>query len=273
MIQFDVLFKNNQVADCEAACFGWLSTANDEWYRRSKIQTNGNKHLADKFGQGEIVAQELVWYPRRLGIPGNQLEDAWLIVKEITSEIKWLGDTVLLRPAFGTVHIKLGDNPCDKSILCIGIIRNFFTVPSFRESYFKARELGASIKEAYIFSGLVEVVKDWRGDWSACTRALWEYDSLNSATFGKRALSQIFRDDYSPWNQKPWTEQAGYHREMTLGEEFVGLEGFRNGKKLLDTFSVEDDEPIFRGQTHLHIRNSNDEVTMVLREIRQAMQA
>lgn len=273
MIRFDVLFKNNLVADCEAACFGWLSTANDEWYRRSKIQTNNNKYLGNEFGNGNLVAQELMWYVGKTFIPGEGGEDdAWRIVKEIVPEFPWLNDTVLLRPATKTVHVKLGNTPCDQSILCIGIIRNFFMVPSFRASYNKARDLGASVKEAYIFAGLVEVNSDWQGNWSAVTRDLWEYDSLNSATFGRKALKAMFEPNYSPWQQGTWEEQRGYNREATINEDFVGFDGEVRQKKLLDVFSVEDDDEILHHQQGIHTRD-NAGVTNIINVIRQAMQA
>lgn len=271
MIRFDVIFGQNQIADCEAACFGWLASVNDLWYRKSKIQTNANKYLATEFTNGARAAEELVWYVAESATSVNRA-DAWAVVKEIVEEIPWLGDAVFLHPATQTVRIKLGDNPCDKSILCIGIIRNYFMVPSFTAAYKKARERGASVKEAYIFAALLEYSSDWRGEWFVCTRTLWEYDAVNSATFGKAALKAMFSPGYAPWKQGTWREQPGYDREHTLHEDFVGFDGDVEEQKLLDTFSVERDERILVDQEMIGVRD-NDGVDDLINQIRQAMQA
>lgn len=271
MIQFDIIFGREAVR-IEAACFGWLSSANDLDYREGKLQDDGQLVFAHKFSEGEIYPTELVWYPDFSATSRKQRDEAWPIVEEITKEWAWLGDTVMLRKATNSVHVKLGETPCDKSILCIGIIRNFFMVESFRGSYTKARELGASVKEAYIFAGLCEHHKDWRGNWSVVTRELWEYDLVNSATFGIKALKNMCQPDYNPWQQSNWTEQVGYDRDHTMDGRFTGFGGTNTRPRLLNVFSVENDNPILDNQTV--INESDDEgVIGLINQIRQAMPA
>lgn len=271
MIRFDVVFNRNEVADCIGPCFGWLEATKDTGYRVSKIRTPENEHLAGEFREGK-GPQELIWYPDETQVTEEMVKVGWGIIKEILSEIQWLSDVVLARPETRTIHVKLGNTPCDKSILCIGIIRNYFTIKSFQDAYLKAKEAGASVKEAYIFAALVEVSAHWSGEWCGFTRELWEYDAVNSATFGKQALRAMFKPGYSPWKQKTWLGQVGYHREHTLGGTFENLYGDVSRRKLLDTFSVEGDEEILNEQQEISINNI-DEAKALVKQIRQAMQA
>lgn len=271
MIRFDVVFNRNEVADCYGPCFGWLAAVNDRDYREAKIQTPENRYLAREFTTGK-PAQELVWYVDKSQLSEENRNRGWEIIKEILDEIQWLGDVVMARPETQTIHVKLGDTPCDKSILCMGIIRNYFMIKSFQDSYRKAGEVGASVQEAYIFAGLVEINHHWNGGWTGCTRELWEYDSVNSMTFGEEALRVMFKPDYAPWKQDTWLEQAGYHREHTLAEDFQNLYGEHRQMKLLDTFSVENDEEIFAGQDEIQI-HEDEEVELLVKQIRQVMQS
>lgn len=269
MIRFNVLFKGNRVADCEAPCFGWLSRSSDLWYRNSKLVTQVARPLAEGFTTGQEKAQELVWYVSKSEIPGGGVK-SWPIVQEIVKAFPWLDDTVLLRPETKTVHVKLGDTPCDQSILCMGIIRNYFMVPSFPQAYNKARELGASVQEAHIFAALIECHSDWRNRWSCTSRHIWEYDAVHSASFGVAALKAMTSPNYKPWTQDNWNNQAGYNREQTLDDRFVNLDGVAYGRKLLDTFSVENDREIIPNQLTVHA-TEDEEVVEIINHIRNAI--
>lgn len=271
MIQFDIIFGKD-VVRMEAACFGWLANVNDLDYRRGKIQDDNQKHFAGAFTRGEISPTELVWDVKK-SVTMEQGYDVWAIVKEIVGAWPWLDEVVRLCPITKTVRVKLGDTPCDKSILCIGIIRNYFTVPSFPRSYLKAKECGASPQEAYIFAAMLEHNEDWRNEWSLCTRELWEYDAVNTGTFGRQALKAMCSPDYSPWRQATWNEQVGYHREHTLRENFRGFNGANRGRKLLDTFSVENDDRIFPDQFNIHVRQDQEQAQGLVNIIKQAFQA
>lgn len=272
MIQFDLIFGREAVR-IEAACFGWLSSANDLDYRLGKIQDRDQRPFAEDFTEGNARPTELVWYPKFSALSEENMEEAWPIVQEVVEAWDWLDDTVMLRKATGAVHVKLGDTPCDKSILCIGIIRNFFMVSSFRGSYNAAKELGATPREAYIFAGLCEYNKDWRGVWSVCTRELWEYDSLNSATFGVNALKEMCKPNYSPWKQDNWFNQIGYDRDHMMRGTFSGFNGHQSRHRLLNVFSIENDKKILNNQLQIYVREDNEELTDILNQIRQAMQA
>lgn len=271
MIQFDIMFGREAVR-IEAACFGWLSSANDFDYRLGKIQDDEQRDFARDFTSGAARPTELVWYPGNSAIPGDGVEDAWPIVEEVVASWPWLDDVVMLRKATQTVHVKLGDTACDKSILCMGIIRNFFMIKSFRDAYKKAKERGASPREAYIFCSLLEYISDWRDNWTICTRELWEYDNVNSATFGRKALAVMCQPDYAPWQQQNWNEQVGYDRDHTMRGAFVGFNGQRRGNKLLNVFSIEDDEPILHRQLEVRVQD-NDGVDNIVNVIRQAFNA
>lgn len=271
MIQFDVIFGREAVR-IEAACFGWLSSANDLDYRIGKVQDPNQVDFASAFTHGISRPTELVWYPKLSAISPESVAESWPIVEEVVKAWPWLDEAVMLHKATNSVHVKLGDTACDKSILCIGIIRNFFMIKSFRDAYNKAKERGASVREAYIFSGLCEHYTDWRGNWAVCTRELWEYDLVNSATFGKKAIRKMCEPDYSPWKQPSWNDQIGYDRDHSMREVFVGLNGQRRGNKLLNVFSVEDDEKILQHQHNIQEHNDAG-VTEIINQIKQAFQA
>lgn len=254
MIRFDLIFSDNKVAEVSHFCFGVLKD------RLNKgTETRGS--VITRFNRRDVHLAAVVYYPSCsdegpfAGVNVDERE-LFTFVEEIVNAVPFVREitTVGMHPITNKVYVKVraDDVNVDQTMMALFLVRNLTYLRDIHKVYQTARSKGYTPLASIVISGLVSSCQTFGSTQERLyLRTPGEYNLFNILTFGKRALIRFLRGEPGDWFQSDWITDHIYHRDMWFENqelEFIGFQGERDDRLLIDCLSIENDEE-FLGRT------------------------
>lgn len=249
-VKYDVIMQDGRKLLMQGGCFGALNQGElSHWSLRADGNVNAARELIEQVNNG-LPHSIMRFYPdlRQGGWPEAVRHVYWEDMQELVNTLPWLRDMVVVRPAGGFINFLSGENPGDKVILAVFMMRNIANMGTMSNAYRHARNEGLTPLQAVVACSVMWLGNPGLGgNRMAGTNYPGEYNLFNVYSFGRRSLERFVAGEVD-WQLPSWQQLNGYRRDQYFWEEdmeMVNIRGRRGHRILLDAFSVPDDQPLF----------------------------
>lgn len=259
-IKFNPKFSDGSRMEVNDFCFRELGKSTMSRY----YQVNDQRDVVARYSDKQIDLSTVHWFPMKsteTDGPENYSEQSCLkLMKEVINAVPF-ARTVLkaeIHPVEKTVVVSAlaGDNPCDKTITALFLVRNVFYLDDSNELYNKCRESGLSVMASLLIGLNFTIARGFGGVVKIYKKTIGEYNLFNPHTFGKQGLINFIThgEDWNPWRQGSWKQQRFYKREyhLELGDRLLDFDGDLTDPSILDCFSISHDEDIWGAADEEH---------------------
>ena len=242
--------QNGRKLLMQGGCFGALNDGVlSHWSLRFGADGNDARELVDRVNNG-LPHCFLRFYPDlpQSGWPEGIRNTYWEDMQEVVNSLPWMRELVVINRAGGFMNFLTGENPADKVILAVFMMRNIANMSSMSNAYRHARNEGLTPLQAVVASSVMFLGNPgFGGGRAAGTNYPSEYNLFNVYSFGRQSLERFVNGE-PDWQLPSWQNLNGYRRDQYFWEndlEIDCIHGRRSNRILLDAFSIPNDQPLF----------------------------
>lgn len=250
-VKYDVVARDGSKLLMTGGCFGALNQGQlTRWSIRDGNHENRDMINAMERINGGLPQSLLRFYPNlEFGLWSDERKASyWEDMQEIVNSLPWMRDMVTVRPAGKFINFLTGDNPADKVMLAVFLMRNIAQMATTAIAYRTARDRGLTPLQAAVACSVMWLgTRDFRGRINAGTNYPGEYNFFNVYTFGRQSLTNFVRGEVE-WQLDSWQNLNGYRRDQWFWENdlfITNMGGERRHRILLDALSVDNDTQLF----------------------------
>lgn len=271
-VKFDVVFKDGFKLKTTSICFGVMEKG--RWNEISgfrNMEREGHSDSDQRFIQFYTNFQVHPMWAHEEGLKRdwpegmngdtaslNAASKRFLAeMKEIQKDMPFLQGLVTFHPLLHVARVHIKNHTVDQIMLALFLVRNLchyssncFTYRWLREEYNLRPMLAAILAHQFSLDLGTFNRKSFQ------PQSLGEYNWINPATFGKRALLRLMthtKETEFDYRQGLWKDAKGYRRDgyfSSNGDMFDSeLRSGHQYWKMVAPFSLPNDEPICPGQT------------------------